>query len=84
MTPLCLNHRQMNYDMCKNCSGKDMDCPEYLETYVHARHKAVSSTLETSPHAENYSKPVEFRRLTILEAQATTRHFLKRFYGSMR
>jgi len=30
-------------------------------------------------HCGSYSRPVEFRRLNLLEAQATTRHFLERF-----
>lgn len=34
--------------------------------------------------AENYSTPVQYRRLTIMEAQATTRHFLNRFYRSQK
>lgn len=30
MTHICINHRQMTFDFCRNCKGYDIDCPEYL------------------------------------------------------
>ncbi len=44
---------------------------------------SLSGRIE-SAHCESYSKPVEFRRLSLLEAQLTTRFFLERFYRSQR
>lgn len=35
MIPTCLNHRQMTYDFCRNCPGRDLDCPEYLADIEH-------------------------------------------------
>ena len=34
MTKHCINHRRVTYDACKHCLGKDIECPEYLESRV--------------------------------------------------
>jgi hypothetical protein len=31
MSKHCINHLRITYDCCRSCSGKDNDCPEYLD-----------------------------------------------------
>jgi hypothetical protein len=91
MTKHCINHARVTYDCCRSCSGKDIDCPEYLSDIEHTREKTESERrvqFEINPMFESSPPeiylPVEYRRLNILEAQLTTRNFLERFYRSQR
>jgi hypothetical protein len=34
MTKHCINHGRVTYDACRHCLGKDIECPEYLESKV--------------------------------------------------
>jgi hypothetical protein len=34
MTKHCINHGRITYDCCRHCNGKDIECPEYLESKV--------------------------------------------------
>ena len=94
MIQTCLNHRQMTYDFCRDCRGRDIECPEYLADIEYSRQtKQRSSTPELVKDGENrlsldktaekpfYLGHVDLMRETVLP-KVNARIFLSRFRRS--
>jgi hypothetical protein len=90
MIPQCLNHRQITWDFCRNCNGRDLDCPEYLADLEHFKTrqtKPVSSSYLTQSSGvtrqdKNAEKPFYFSHNQNEPSKPNYRMFLSRFRRS--
>ena len=60
MSKHCINHLRATYSCCSHCSGKDNDCPEYLDgkfeyKVYHSRQTKPVSSLRPINHDDEIS-----------------------------
>jgi hypothetical protein len=66
MSKHCINHLRITYDCCRSCSGKDNDCPEYLDgkfeykVYHSRQTKPIQHSLK-SLSLDNYDGSIPFK-----------------------
>lgn len=97
MVKHCINHTRVIYDCCRHCSGKDIDCPEYLSSLEHSRQNLVSLKAgvldgsipsEARNKAEIYEKPFYFGHSDLMREtrlpKIDERIFMRRFREGQR
>jgi hypothetical protein len=66
MSKHCINHLRITYDCCRSCSGKDNDCPEYLDgkfeyrVYHSRQTKPIQHSLKQLS-LDNYDGSIPFK-----------------------
>ena len=86
MTKHCINHGRVTYDACRHCLGKDIECPEYLESKIEVNHclptKPPLRTLEgeDNSHPSRLDKKADTYTLPIKEMNGSNKiSFLHRW-----
>jgi hypothetical protein len=64
---------------------KLVEIPDYEPSNgVRGKQTDSQTVPDIGTHSESYSRPVQYRRLSIMESRLTTRYFLSKFYRSQR
>jgi hypothetical protein len=80
MSKHCINHLRITYDCCRSCSGKDNDCPEYLDGKFEYR---VYHSRQTKPplrtlEGEDNSRPLRLDKTADTYIPNSLEEWLKR------